>query len=95
MDTRTFVVERYLPGLSEAEVLVAATRIRAAVAEMAAEGIAVSYLGSTFVPADEACFCEFEGPSAEAIAQANERAALPFARVIPAVRVAFERGDAP
>jgi hypothetical protein len=91
MDTTTYVVERYLPGVSDDDLRAAAARIQAAAAEMTAEGVAVRYRGSTFVPCDDACFCEFEGPSVEAIEEANIRAATPFARVIPVVRIDFDR----
>ena len=47
----------------------------------------VRYLGSTIVSGDEACFCEFDGPSAAAVAEVNRRAGLPFDRIVPAVTV--------
>ena len=55
--------------------------------ELRAEGTAVRYLGSTIVPGDEACFCQFEGASEEAVAEANVRAGVPFARIVAAVAV--------
>ena len=45
------------------------------------------YLGSTIVPGDEACFCQFEGVSRAAVAEANERAGVPFARIVAAITV--------
>ena len=45
------------------------------------------YLGSTIVLGDEACFCQFEGPSEAAVAEANRKAGLPFDRIVPAVTV--------
>jgi hypothetical protein len=47
----------------------------------------VRYLGSTIVPGDEACFCQFEGPSEAAVAEANTRAGVPFDRIVEAVAV--------
>jgi hypothetical protein len=84
MPASTYLVERYLPGFSHADLLAAAARASDAGAELAAEGLPVRYLGSLFVPGEEACFCEFEGPSAEAVELANRRAGVPFARVVPA-----------
>jgi outer membrane receptor for Fe3+-dicitrate len=55
--------------------------------ELRIEGTHVRYLGSTIVPDDEACFCQFEGASAAAVAEANERAGVPFARIVAAVTV--------
>jgi Nickel responsive protein SCO4226-like len=36
---------------------------------------------------DEACFCRFEGPSSDAVAEANRQAGLPFDRIVAAVTV--------
>jgi hypothetical protein len=87
MAAGTFLVERYLPGLSHDELIAAAARVSAAGAELTAEGLPVRYVGSLVVPGEEACFCEFEGPSAEAVELANHRAGVPFARVLPARRI--------
>ena len=38
----------------------------------------VRYLGSTIVLGDEACYCQFEGPSQAAVAELNRKAGLPF-----------------
>src|SRR5690242_2594106 len=87
MTAGTYLVERYLPDLSHEELLAAAARVSAAGAELTAEGLPVRYLGSFVVPGEEACFCEFEGPSAEAVELANQRAGVPYARVLPAQRI--------
>jgi hypothetical protein len=81
-----FVVERYLPGLSQAELLAKLKRLGS---QPSAKGAAaqVRYIDSTFVPGDEACYCRFEGPTEAAIAEANRRAGLPFDRIVPAVTV--------
>ena len=59
-------------------------------AELRAEGTPVQYLGSTIVPGDEACFCQFEGASQAAVAQANERAGVPFDRIVAAVTIPID-----
>ena len=46
------------------------------------------WLGSTIVPQDEACFCQFEGPSEAAVAEANRRAGVAFDRIVQGVTVA-------
>jgi hypothetical protein len=53
----------------------------------------VRYLGSTIVIRDEACFCQFEGPSEQAIAEANRTAGLSFHRIVPAVTVRPTKGE--
>jgi hypothetical protein len=91
-----YVVERYVPGLSRSDLLAALQRLREATRELRKEGAPVRYLGSTIVLEDEACFCQFEGSSEEAVAEANRRAGVPFDRIVSAVAVfpaAGEEGD--
>lgn len=82
-----YVVERYLPGLDQERLVDMLGNLGRATGELRDEGTAVRYLGSTIVPGDEACFCQFEGDSEAAVAQANERAGVPFARIVAAVTV--------
>lgn len=77
-----YLVERYLPGLTAADVRVAIGRTKAAAEQMAAEGVSIRYLTSAFITDEEACFCQFEAPSREAVAAANDRAAFPYARIL-------------
>ncbi len=63
----TYMVERYLPGVSEEALRAAIARVQAVAAQMQAEGVAVGYLGSTFAPEDQCCFCLFAGPSQAAV----------------------------
>jgi Nickel responsive protein SCO4226-like len=81
-----YVVERYLPGLSRSDLLHGLKR-----AQQQGEAAGVRYLGSTVVLEDEACFCQFEGPTEAAVAEANRRAGLPFDRIVSAVTVQPER----
>ena len=60
---------------------------------MAEEGISVRYLGTTLLPDEEACFCRFEAASAEAVEEANHRAALPFAHVTAAEQIALDASE--
>lgn len=82
-----YVVERYLPGLSRADLLPGLSRLEPVLEELRGEGRVVRYLGSAIVLEDEACFCQFEGPSETAVAEANRRADLRFDRIVPAVLV--------
>jgi uncharacterized protein DUF4242 len=82
-----YVVERYLPGLDQRRLLRMLGKLGEVTQELRIEGTHVRYLGSTIVPDDEACFCQFEGASAAAVAEANERAGVPFARIVAAVTV--------
>jgi hypothetical protein len=82
-----YVVERYLPGLDQRRLRRMLGRLGPVTAELRTEGTDVRYLGSTIVPDDDACFCQFEGASEAAVAEANERAGVPFARIVAAIAV--------
>jgi hypothetical protein len=83
-----YVVERYLPDLDQQQLVRLLGELGAVTAELRREGTDVRYLGSTIVPADEACFCQFDGASEEAVAEANTRAGVPFDRIVEAIEVA-------
>jgi hypothetical protein len=87
-----FVVERYVPGLSRSDLLVALERLSKANLRRN-EDATVRYLGSTIVLEDEACFCQFEGPSVGAVADANLRARAPFDRIVSGVAVIPATGE--
>jgi hypothetical protein len=82
-----YVVERYLPGLDQRRLVRMLGKLGEVTQELRTEGTHVRYLGSTIVPSDEACFCQFEGASEAAVAEANDRAGVPFARIVAAVTV--------
>ncbi len=77
----SYLVERYLPGLSEADVRRGLHRAQAACAELEEQGIAVRYLGSIFLPLEEACFCRFDSDDPQVVAEVNQRAGVPYARI--------------
>jgi uncharacterized membrane protein len=82
-----YLVERYLPGLSEADVRSGVSRVQAACAELTAAGRGVRYIGSIFLPLEEACFCRFDGDRSETVAEVNERAQFAFARVTAGISI--------
>jgi Protein of unknown function (DUF4242) len=88
-----YLVERYLPGLTAADVHAAIRRTTAVAEEMAADGIPIRYLTSAFIAEEEACFCQFEAPSREAVVAANERAAFSYARILAVDRASGEQGS--
>ena len=77
-----YMVERYVPGITAGQLDEASGRLAAAALELAAEGVDVQYIGSTFIPEEESCFCRFEGPAAADVRRACERAGVPFARIV-------------
>lgn len=82
-----YMVERHLPGFTAEQLPSAAALAKRVTGEMTREGVPVRYLGSTFVPGEERCLCMFEGPSAEAVRQANVRAGLPLERIVEATNI--------
>ena len=81
----TFLVEAYEPNGHRESLADIERRSRAMAAELSREGIAVRYLRSIYVPADETCFHVFEGQSLEAIEELGRRAGLIFDRITEAV----------
>ncbi len=72
------------------QLVAAAGRAKTTTAEMSREGTPIRYLRSTFIPKEEKCFCLFKGPSEAAVKQANERAKIPFDRVVEVQHIASE-----
>lgn len=52
--------------------------------DLTAQGRAVRYIRSTFIPGEEKCMCLFEAPNPENVREANERADIPFTRIVAA-----------
>jgi len=88
----TYLVERYLPGCNRAWV-------ESALARLPRRRHGVIYLGSTYVPSDESCFCRFEAETVDAVREANAVAGVPFARIVAAEEIGIgqlgpiEKGD--
>jgi hypothetical protein len=76
-----FMVERHLPGFTTEQLPAAASSAKSTTATMTEEGTPIRYLRSTFVPSEQKVFCLFEGPSADAVEEAQSRAGLPFDRI--------------
>lgn len=74
-----FMVERFLPGMTS-EGLEALVREQSGLPGL-------SYRQSTYVPADETCFCLVEAGSEQEVKEANASARLPFERVVEAMHI--------
>ena len=77
-----FMVERDLPGISMEELAAAQKRAIQTGRDLTAEGREVRYIRSMFVPGESKCMCLFEAPSPENVREANERAQIPFTRIV-------------
>ncbi len=76
----TYLVERYLPGRDRAW-------LEAELARLPHRGDGVTYLGSLYVPTDEACLCQFQAEDAQRVRDANVLAGLPFARILAVIEL--------
>jgi len=79
-----YMVERNLPGISMEELAAAQKKVIQTGKELTAEGKEVRYIRSTFVPGENRCMCLFEAPNPDHVREANERADIPFTRIVAA-----------
>jgi hypothetical protein len=83
----TYLVERYLPGRDRAW-------LETALAGLTRGRQDVRYLGSTYVPTDESCFCRFEAATVDDVSDANAVAGVPFARIVATEEIGIgQRGQ--
>lgn len=80
-----YMVERDLPGVTVEDLAAAQKRAIEMGKELTAQGKQVRYIRSTFVPGANKCMCLFEAPNPENVKEANERANIPFTRIVPAM----------
>ena len=83
----TFLVERYWPGITEPMFRSTHLRLREATDALRSEGIDVVHLRSALAPREDAIFSFFAARSAEDVAEANRRGAVPFDRIVPVILV--------
>ncbi len=88
---RTFLLECFWPGVTEAAIAAAALRARRAAHELAEAGRPARYLGSQLVPGDEVVFFELEADSEQTARELGLRAEIPYERVVGSVRVPANR----
>jgi Nickel responsive protein SCO4226-like len=83
----TYLVERYWPGVTSELLLEALKRGRRVMEEISGEGTRVRDISCTLIPSEEVVFSVYEGPSATAVRQLNERAGIPVSRIVEAIIV--------
>jgi hypothetical protein len=90
-----YLAERYEPGATGDQVGADAVRLAAATRRLRADGHLIEFLGSTFVPGDEATLSRFASSSAELVETAHRLASVPVERVVEALslpRQALDKG---
>ena len=80
--SQTYFVECYWPGVDEARLEAAVTRLTS----VEDGDSTVRWVDSTLIPADEIVLCVFEGPSATAVRATADGAGLPSERITECVR---------
>jgi hypothetical protein len=76
-----FAVNRYLPGLTAAQLRVLCRALTEGARRASADGQVVRYVRSMYVPARSQCVCVFTADTAEVVAHANEIAQVPFTTI--------------
>jgi hypothetical protein len=87
--SRTFLVERYWPGVDEAMARKVVSSLEGAALEMTAEGTPVEHVGSILMPADQVVFSLIAAADETVARQVNERADLPVDRIAAAITLAL------
>lgn len=79
---KTFAVKRSLPGITMEQLGDAQKAAIETSHQLTEEGTDVKYIRSSFSPGDSSCTCIFEAINEEAVKIANEKAAIPFDKII-------------
>ena len=88
-----YLAERYEPGATSEQIGADAALLAAAARTLQAEGHSIEFLGSTFVPGDEAALSRFESTSAELVETAHRLASVPVERIVEALSLPLEAAD--
>jgi len=85
IEMKIYMVERSLKGISMGDLGAAQKLAISTAADMTNDGTPVSYIRSTFVPESGQCMCLFSADDASSVTALNEKARLPFDRIVPAL----------
>lgn len=81
----TYLVERYWPGVTSERLLEVLRTARRVTDQMSGEGTRVHHNSSILIPSEEVVFSVYEGPSATAVRQFNQRVGIPVSRIVEAI----------
>lgn len=79
------MVERNLKGISMEALAGAQKAAIDTASSMRGEGTPIRYIRSTFAPDDGRCMCLFEAEAETDVRRLNDRAAIPYHAVVPAL----------
>lgn len=80
-----YLVERDLPGITMEQLAAAQQAAIETSTQLTTEGKPVRYIRSTFVPGESRCMCLFEAATPELAQHVNDRARIPYTRILNAV----------
>ena len=80
-----YMAERDLKGITMDQLAAAQKSAIETGRQMTASGKSVRYIRSTFVPGDSRCMCLFEASSPELVKELNDKAKLPYTRIVEAM----------
>ena len=82
---QVYMVERSLKGIPMDQLAAAQQRAIGTAEEMRAAGTPIRYIRSTFVPDSGQCLCLFSADDAGQVRALNEKAGIPFDKVVAAL----------
>jgi len=85
--TRTYLVERYWPGIDEVQLRGLLPALDREASAMREEGKVVEHLGSILMPADQVVFTLIDAANETAVRELNARVHMPIDRVAEAIRL--------
>lgn len=85
-----YLVDRDLPEITLDGLVAMQRAVMAMCRDFTATGTPVRYLHGLFVPGEARCLCLFEANDEAAVAAVNERARLPFTRIVEALDLPSE-----
>jgi hypothetical protein len=77
-----YVAIRHIPTLTQDALKGAGARINTCAVGMQTEGCDVRWLRSFFLPETSQTHCYFEAPTRDAVVDLNERAGMPYERLL-------------
>ena len=83
--TRTYLVERYWPGIDEPKARTVLSKLERVARDMTRDGTPVQHVVSILMPGDQVVFSLIEAADEAAVRSVNERADIPTDRIAAAI----------
>ena len=80
--TRTYLVESFWPGVTEAAYTDGTARAAAAARDLRTTGRDIEFLGSMLIPSDEVAFWRFASESRTGVEETSAHAGLTYDRIL-------------